>query len=126
MKEINIKHITDLHNDALRGLEFYNQELTILQERLDEIAANNSNVEVLEKVDHFQNQFIIHQRCIDELKHDLHKNLKHIEEEVSVTSGFFGESKFAENEYLYEQYVTEEKIFNELRHEFNRFAAKWM
>lgn len=126
MKLINIKHITDLHNDALRGLEFYKQELTILQERLSEIAADNTDTDVLEKVDNFQNQFIIHQRYIDDLQHDIHKNLKHIEEEVSTTSGFFGESNFSENEYLYEQYVTEEKIFNELRHEFNRFAAKWM
>ncbi|HWZ02808.1 MAG TPA: hypothetical protein VNX40_04300 [Mucilaginibacter sp.] len=126
MKLINIKHITDLHNDALRGLEFYNQELTILQERLEEIAVDNSHPEVLEKVDYYQNQFTIHQRCIDDLRHDLHKNLKHIEEEVSTTSGFFGESNFTENEYLYEQYVTEEKLFNELRHEFNRFAAIWM
>ncbi|MDR3697433.1 hypothetical protein [Mucilaginibacter sp.] len=126
MKQINIKHITDLHNDALRGLEFYSQELTILQERLDEIAADNTNTEVLEKVDHFQNQFIIHQRYINDLQHDLRKNLKHIEEEVVTTSGFFGESNFTENEYLYEQFVTEEKIFNELRHEFNRFAAQWM
>jgi len=126
MKLINIKHITDLHNDVLRGIEFYKQELTVLQERLDEIAADNTSPEVLEKVDHFQNQFIIHERCINNLQHDIHKNLKHIEEEVSTTSGFFGESNFSENEYLYEQYVTEEKIFNELRHEFNRFAAKWM
>jgi len=126
MKQINIKHITDLHEDVLRGLDFYNQELIILQERLDEIAAGNSSTEVLEKVDHFQNQFVIHQRYINDLQRDIHKNLKHIEEEVSATSGFFGESKFSENEYLYEQYVTEEKIFNELRHQFNRFAAKWM
>ncbi|WP_295675674.1 hypothetical protein, partial [uncultured Mucilaginibacter sp.] len=76
--------------------------------------------------DHFQNQFIIHQRYIDDLMHDIRKNLKHIEEEVVTTSGFFGESNFTENEYLYEQFVTEEKIFNELRHEFNRFAAQWM
>ena len=126
MKQINIKQINDLHNDALRGLAFYKQELTILQERLEEIAADNTNVEVLEKVDHFQNQFIIHQRYIDDLMHDIRKNLKHIEEEVVTTSGFFGESNFTENEYLYEQFVTEEKIFNELRHEFNRFAAQWM
>lgn len=126
MKQINIRHITDLHNDALRGLEFYTQELAILQKRLDEIAADNTNIEVLEKVDHFQNQFIIHQRYINDLQHDIRKNLKHIEEEIVTTSGFFGESNFTENEYLYEQFVTEEKIFNELRHEFNRFAAQWM
>ncbi|BAU55058.1 hypothetical protein MgSA37_03239 [Mucilaginibacter gotjawali] len=88
MKQINIKQINDLHNDALRGLEFYKQELTILQERLEEIAADNTDVEVLEKVDHFQNQFIIHQRYIDDLMHDIRKNLKHIEEEVVTTSGF--------------------------------------
>jgi metal-dependent hydrolase (beta-lactamase superfamily II) len=126
MKQINIKHITHLHSDALRGLDFYEQELSILQERLEEITADNTSPAVLEKIDHFQDQFIVHQRYIDDLRYNLHKNLKNIEEQIIENAGFIDKIRYTENKNLYEQYVTEEKIFNELRHEFNRFAAEWM
>jgi len=38
MSQINIKHVANLDNESLRGLDFYEQELGVLQERLDEIA----------------------------------------------------------------------------------------
>ena len=126
MKTINIRHITSLHGDALRALEFYTQESTILQERLDEITAGNTAVEVLKEVDHFQDELIIHRKCIDELQREIRKNLKEIEAQVSSDAGFVESHEIERNTDLYERYVTEEKLFNELRHEFNRFAAKWM
>jgi hypothetical protein len=126
MKQINIKHITNLHNDALRGLDFYQQELIILRDRLEEVAAQNTALEVLEKVEHFQNQFIIHRRHLEDLKSEFHKNLKHLESQVMEMAGFVEQVTFTENGSLYESYLTEEKIFNDLRHEFNRFAAQWL
>lgn len=126
MKQINIKHIPNLHSDALRGLDFYEQELNILQERLEEIAADNTGREVLEKVEHFQNQFIIHRQVIDDLRHSFHKNKVAIELQVVEKAGFVGENALDDNKDLYEKYVTEELIFNEMRHGFNRFAAEWM
>jgi len=59
MKEINIKHIHNLHTDALRNMDFYKQEIAILTNRLEEIAADNTGHEVAGKVEHFQNQFLI-------------------------------------------------------------------
>lgn len=126
MEKLNIKHIDNLHNDAIRGLDFYGQELTILGKRLDEIAADNTNHEVAEQIEHFQNQFTIHNEQIDELRHAFHQNFKEMEVQLVETAGFADEGTFAANEEIYERYITEERLFNELRHDFNRFAAKWM
>ena len=126
MKQINIKHVSNLHNDALRGLDFYEQELTILKGRLEEVAGDNTNDEVAIGIEHFQNQFIIQQERIDELRHAIHENHKRIEAELLQMAGFAEEEAITANQDLYGQYITEEKLFNELRHEFNRFAAKWM
>jgi hypothetical protein len=126
MKHINIKHIASLHSDALRGLDFYNTELGILQERLAEIAGKNTALEVQEQVDHFQNQFMIHANVFKLLTQALHDNSKKIKSEVHELAGFVDAGDIEENEDLYGDYLTEEKIFNELRHEFNRFAAEWM
>lgn len=123
---INIKHIKNLNNDGLRGIAFYKQELGILQERLQEVAADNTAREVQEKVDHFQNQFLIHGNCLDELKHDIHANDQAIEAELLLTGDLVSEGTATEHKSIHERYVDEEKIFNGLRQEFNRFAAEWM
>ncbi len=126
MSQINIKHIANLNNDCLRGIEFYKQEMGILQGRLEEVASKNSGKEVAQQVDHFQNQFLIHQSYFDELKHLIHQNDKKIEAEVLKNGVFISEDTAVEHENIQGQYATEEKIFNDLRYEFNRFAAKWM
>ncbi|MES2265111.1 MAG: hypothetical protein V4520_00030 [Bacteroidota bacterium] len=126
MKNINIKHIKNLNNDALRGITFYKQELTILQERLEEVAADNTAREVQEKVDHFQNQFLIHGNYLDQLKHDINANDRRFEAELLQTGTQVPETLATEHTLIHERYLNEERIFNELRHEFNRFAAEWM
>lgn len=126
MTKINIKHIKNLNNDCLRGLVFYQQELGILKERLEEIAADNTGKIVSEKVEHFQNQFMIHNYYLDELKHLIHHNDKEIELQLLKTVVFVDEDIADKHDQLVEKYQTEEKIFNDLRHEFNRFAAEWM
>ncbi|WP_295711476.1 hypothetical protein [Mucilaginibacter sp.] len=123
---VNIKHIKNLNNDGLRGTAFYKQELGILQERLQEIAADNTTREVQEEVEHFQNQFLIHGNYLDELKHDIHVNDQDIEAELLLTGTMVSEAVANEHSLIHERYLNEEKIFNDLRHEFNSMAAKWM
>jgi len=126
MKEINIKHIYSLHSDALRSLDFYKQDIKILRNRLEEITADNTRREVAVMIEHFQNQFLIQQNNIDELKHKLHDNLSNIQNQVMEYAGFISETSSAENVDLYDQYLTIEKLVNEIRQEFNRFASEWM
>lgn len=123
---VNIKYIKNLNNDGLRGLAFYKQELAILQERLQEIGADNTAQEVQEKVEHFQNQFLIHGNYLDELKHDIHANDQAIEADLLSTEDLVSEPVADEHKNIHDRYVNEEKIFNDLRHEFNVFAAEWM
>jgi hypothetical protein len=126
MKEINIKHISNLHSDALRGLDFYKQEIGILKKRLEEIAADNTGHEVAERIEHFQNQFLIQINNIDDLKHRINENIKTIENQVKNSAGFLDQKSADENAGLYDQYLSEEKFINEIRQDFNRFASKWM
>jgi len=126
MKQISIKHITNLHNDWLRGLEFYKEDLRIVQERLDEIAGHNTGKEVGEQIEHFQNQLLIHNSHINELRHRIEANLKTIHMLLDSSGNYVTEYTAAEHLNLNDQYLTEEKLINELRHDFNRFAAKWM
>lgn len=126
MKETNIKHFANLHVNTLNSLTFYEQEIDILKKRLEEITSKNTGHEVSEGIERFQNQFIIHKEKIDELKHAFHSNLHGIEVQLFETTAFADEDLLDINEQLFDQYLIEEKLLNELRHEFLRFAAKWM
>ena len=123
---VNIKHIKNLNNDGLRGIAFYKQELNILQERLQEVSNDNTAREVQEKVEHFQNQFLINKNYLDELEHDIHVNDQDIEAELLITGTRVSEDIADKHTLIHERYTNEERIFNDLRHEFNRFAAEWM
>ena len=126
MKNTTIKHTTPLHNEWLRGINFYEQELQILQERLEEIAGDNTGNEVAEKVEYFQNQLIIHRDFIDGFKHRIRESMQKIEYEINHLAGHVKESTASGFDKLLEDYQTEEQMINDLRHEFNKFASRWM
>ncbi|HVV55031.1 MAG TPA: hypothetical protein VHC47_06895 [Mucilaginibacter sp.] len=126
MEQVNIKHLTHSGNDWLKALEFYEEDLKVLQKTLEDIAADNTGHEVSEGIEYFQDQFIIHREKIDELKHLISDNEWDIGSEAQDSAGFVDEGLVEQNNSLYDQYQTEEKMINELRHQFNEFAAKWM
>ncbi|UOE49806.1 hypothetical protein MTO98_01810 [Mucilaginibacter sp. SMC90] len=123
---VNIKYIKNLNNDCLRGLAFYKEELHILQERLQEIAGDNTAQEIQEKVEHFQNQFLIHGNYLEELRQTIQANDQDIAAELVLTGTRVPENIATAHSRIHERYLNEERMFNELRHEFNRFAASWI
>lgn len=126
MKKTSIKHLTFAHHACLRGLEFYEIEIRFLQERLEEIAADNTSREVAEQVEHFQNQLIIHQEQIDILKHRVKENLDKLATDIKLSENFIQETTVTEANKIASDYQDEENMFNEMRRFFSRFATQWM
>jgi hypothetical protein len=120
-----VEYNSNEHNSWIRGLDFYNQELGFLTERLQEIANDNTKDEVLQGIENYQDQFIIHQKAIDDLQNNIHQFLNGIANQIEG-KGLVDERCLAEWGKLRDEYRTEEKLFNEMRHEFYRFAEKWM
>lgn len=126
MSMTSIKHLDNEHNDWLRALDFYKQELSILKGRLTEVAGKNTGDEASQQADHFENQIKIQVTNIDTLRHDINTNLAKVADEVKDNAGHIEGGLIAEHNALRDRYIAEEKVINELRHEFNRYAAKWM
>ena len=127
MHKTSITHIRNEHNDWLRSLEFYKQELNILKGRLVEIAGKNTGHGTGAVIEHYENQFEIQFTNIARLAHAISKNVHDIMVEAKQNSAHFVDVRYAEQHYkLKDMYITEEKTINELRHTFNRFAAEWM
>jgi len=122
-------HITNLsneHSSWLRGIAFYNDELVILKERLAELSFENTAQEVKAEVEHYQNQFIIQEKNLNDLKTDIQSNFTLIGRDLEDKAMHVGNSTLAETDSLRGRYVQLEKIVNETRHAFNRFFCDHM
>lgn len=127
MEKISITHMNNAHNDWLRALDFYKQEVSILKKRLTEIAQKNTDNGVQKEVEHYENQLTVQMDNIDRLDHDIHLNIASTSHELQeAKAGYIDRNLLTQHNNLKERFNSEEKVFNEVRHNFNLFAAEWM
>lgn len=126
MSYTSITKMENLHDEALRGLSFYKEDLDILEKRLVEVAAKNSSFEARQDIEHFQNQFLVQQNNISALKHKIKGHVHELSVQSSTHGGRVETEKLGIEKELADEYQDLEKVINEMRHEFNRFLSKWM
>ena len=114
------------HTEWLSKMKFYTDEISILKNRLEEIASKNNQTEVLAQVEHFQNQFIIQKNNIDEISHTIKVDEDTIQKEVKKNPIAIDHREMPSHSGEKNAVEAFEKNFNELRAEFKTFAAKWM
>jgi hypothetical protein len=127
MNKVSITHLSNAHNDWLRALDFYKQEIKILKKRLTEIAGKNSHRDVLKQVDHFENQFMIQANNINKLSHEIKANITSIGKEARSSSAGYIDGELLEmHKSVGQKFEAEEMTVNEIRHSFNQFSAQWI
>jgi uncharacterized membrane protein YgaE (UPF0421/DUF939 family) len=114
------------NTDWLNRLDFYKEDIKILTKRLEEIATKNSATEVLSEVERFQNQFIIQNNNIDEIKHLVKENESLLKKEIESNPVAVDHRKMEYHEKEKELVEAFEKNFNTLREDYNTFSSKWM
>jgi predicted RNA-binding protein len=107
-------------------LDFYKDEIKILQNRLEEVAEKNNHKEVLALVEQFQNRLIIHRNTVDEIRHKITISEDKLHQEIERNPVATDHRKVEYHQTEKEELQIFEKVFNELREEFNRFVSKWM
>lgn len=114
------------HIEWLNVLSFYKDDVKILQKRIEEIVQKNTSKEILAQVEHFQNQLIIQNNSIDDIR-------KHIEKDEQILVNSVEKNIVASDHRQMEDHTEEradvtsfEKNFEDLRKSLNRFLAKCM
>jgi hypothetical protein len=120
----HVSHIGVEHNDWLRGIAFYMDEIVILEHRLSELSALLEVGESKTQVEHFQNVFIVQRGNLEQLKSDIDANLNHIQKDVEAKANHLSNTTMAEHDAMRDRYTYLEKTLQELRHEFGRFYVK--
>jgi hypothetical protein len=114
------------HHEWLKAIDFYNNELAILENRLAEIISKNTGLDAMAGAEHFQNQFIVQRNNIDELRHSIREHDHKAAEDAYAHAGHIHSELVSEHAEVKESYASFEKVMKELRSEFNDYLAKWM
>lgn len=125
----NFAYIADLHYEHrlwLNELKFYKEELSILQERLGEIVSKNTNNEVEAGVESFQNRLDLQRKHISEIKHRIKKHETFLSEFAKDHPIAIDHVHFSDHTDIRENFERFRELYQEMKHDFNRFAVKWM
>ena len=107
----------------LRSIDFFRQENSFLKNRLAEVVDATTDRGFLAQAEHFQNQFIIKDEFLDELRHDVQ------EQEHDLTLRFRHQNFSPDmamrdrQQLLRGQMHYLEKEFHSLRYEFNNYLS---
>jgi hypothetical protein len=121
--------IYDLHEENktwLSNLAFYKDELLIMQKRIEEIARKNNSKNILESIEHFQNQLIIQKEQLDILTHDVREKESTLEQQAKANPTAIDHQPFEEDLVLKDRMKTYGNLFFNLREELTHFLLKWM
>jgi hypothetical protein len=110
----------------IRSLDFFKQENNHLKNRLTEVVDKTSDKYFLAQAEHFQNQFIIKDEFMDELRHDINDQTKRLKEHQRKNQYLNGQAanltELQTN--LREQIHYLEKDFTSLRNEFHHYLTQ--
>ncbi len=123
----NRMYLTDLHEERrnwLNILQFTIDEIESMKNRLAEIVAANTKTEITAQVEHFQNQFILQRDVLDVLRHDINETEMMMAKQIEANPVATERKTAPDHAPLRERMDTFERLFNELKQEFNTFAAK--
>lgn len=118
------EHYNRESSDWKNSIDFYLDEIKILEERLGEVAQKNNKPSITANVEHFQNQFILQRESLQILRHDVHAQQLKVEADILPKNRLTDEEVIGNQDFLRDRQQVAEKIFIELRHSFYRFLSR--
>jgi hypothetical protein len=121
------KHLSELHTKHrkwTKKLNFVKDEIKSFKNRLSEVVMANSKTEVLAPLEQFQNQFIRQNEVIDELLHEIKLEEHKIVENAKANNVATDRRRAEENVELVEKMKSFDKIYSELKTEFQTYLTE--
>lgn len=122
-------YLSDLHYEHRlwrNELNFYKEELNILQERLGEIVSKNTHNEVEAGVESFQNRFDLQRDHISDIKHRIKKHEQFLAGFAKDHPIAVDHVHFTDHAAIREDFEHFRELYREMKEQFNHFAVKWL
>ena len=125
-KAIYINDLHFEHKQWMSELEFQRGELKSFIKRLEEVVVRWTDKEILRQVEHFQNQFILHDEVIDTLVHDINLEEQKLSTFAASHPVAIDHVHFEDHGGMRERNEDQSRIFTNLRKEYMRFLTTAM
>ena len=122
-------YLSDLHfehNQWSSELKFWEDEIKTFTKRLEEVVKRYTSNEIRAKIEHFQNQFLLHNQVIDILKKDVKKHEKIIADKANQEHIAIDHVHFEDHKSVRDRMDIQRKIYSELKTEYFEFLTKTM
>jgi len=122
-------YLSDLHFEHtqwMSELKFWEDEIKSFSKRLGEVVVRYTSNEIRAKIEHFQNQFILHDEVIDMLKKDVKNHEKAIAHQAEDHPVAIDHVHFNDHTSLRDKMDTQREIYGELKGEYYNFLSKAM
>lgn len=114
------------HKQWQSELSLWEDELKSFNHRLEELVKRWTDNDVLAKLEHYQNEFIIHENVLESLQHEIsahESNMAvHSKRQEEVIDRVFAKQHFEFRKKLERQ----RDIYNALKKHFFRFLSKYL
>ena len=123
------KHIDDLHFEHKvwkNQLEFCKGELEFFKHRLEEISQRYTDKDILKRLEHFQNQFIIQRDEIDRFLHDINVHEDALAKEAIEHPVATDHILMKDHPNERERFDTFNQLYAELKNDYINYLRKWM
>lgn len=122
----NTLKLGNKHQELAHLLDFYNSELTFLENKLTEVVNRNTGHEALAEAEHFQNQFIVQRKTLEDLTHRLQQN-KHLTYLQSADHvGKIDNRLLTDINVIDQEVHTFEKHVLDIRARYKKFLIRWI
>jgi hypothetical protein len=119
-------HLANQPRELQHLLSFYEQEIQFLEKLLSEVVNKNTSREAMSEAEHFQNQFLIQKRNIDELRNRILQNHHLASDEAKIHAGRVDTRLVSDNKNIGEEVHQLEKIIADLRAAYKKYLLNWM
>lgn len=126
MSYTNVLNLPNQSRELEHMLKFYEQEFNFLEKLLGEVVSKNTSREALVEAEHFQNQFFIQKKNIEELETRIHRHHQQTADNAKHHAGKVDERLLQENQSIGEEISSIEKIIADLRAAYKNYLVKWM
>ena len=119
-------HLPNHSRELQHLLSFYEKELLFLEKLLSEVVNKNTSREAMAEAEHYQNQFFIQKKTVDELRNRITQNHHLAAEDAKIHAGRVDSRIANDNQQIGEEVHQLEKIIAELRTAYKKYLLKWM
>ena len=114
------------HKQWQSELAFWEDELESFKNRLSDLIQRWTNKEVLVQLEHYQNEFILHEGIIDKLQETIEKHETRIAGQLISGHNSLDTALTKKHLEFRNQMETQRQIYADLKKEFFHFLSKYM